>query len=86
MAGMRTARRILAGGVALAAAGWALRDVPAELGVRPLNSGPDRAARIRRSRQFANGAFVNPMAEPTAMLTTPPVGLLGELAKDREQR
>ncbi|MFC4007174.1 MBL fold metallo-hydrolase [Nonomuraea purpurea] len=80
------ARRVLAGGVALAAAGWVLREVPAELGVRPLTSGPDRVARIRRSPQFVNGAFANPMPEPTTMMTTPPVGLVGELAKDRQQR
>ncbi|WP_219518029.1 MBL fold metallo-hydrolase [Nonomuraea ceibae] len=86
MAGFRTARRILVGGAALAAAGWALRDVPAELGVRPLTSGPERAARIRRSPQFRDGAFVNTMPEGTAMITTPPVGLLGELAKDKELR
>ncbi|MEV4357806.1 MBL fold metallo-hydrolase [Nonomuraea sp. NPDC051941] len=86
MAGMRTARRVLAGGVALAAAGWALRDVPAELGVRPLTSGPDRAARMRRSRQFRDGTFFNPMPEPTNMMTAPPAGLLGELAKNKEQR
>ncbi|MFD0476949.1 hypothetical protein ACFQ0B_58595 [Nonomuraea thailandensis] len=86
MAGMRTARRILVGGAALAAAGWALRQVPAELGVRPLASGPDRAARIRRSPQFRDGSFVNTMPEQTTLVTAPPVGLLGELAKDREQR
>ncbi|MFD1546383.1 MBL fold metallo-hydrolase [Nonomuraea guangzhouensis] len=86
MAGMRTARRILVGGAALAAAGWALRDVPAELGVRPLTSGPDRVARMRRSPQFKDGTFYNPMPESTAMMTTPPAGLLRELAKDRDQR
>ncbi|MCF6476814.1 Zn-dependent hydrolase [Nonomuraea sp. MG754425] len=83
---MRTARRILAGGAALAAAGWALRAVPAELGVRPLTSGPERAARIRRSPQFRNGAFVNTMPEQGMPMTAPPAGLLGELAKDRERR
>ncbi|MEU8356826.1 MBL fold metallo-hydrolase [Nonomuraea sp. NPDC048882] len=86
MAGMRTARRILAGGAVLAAAGWALRDLPAELGVRPLASGPERAARMRHSPQFRNGTFVNSMPEGAALMTAPPVGLLGELAKDRSQR
>ncbi|NRQ39425.1 Zn-dependent hydrolase [Nonomuraea sp. NN258] len=86
MAGLRTARRILAGGAALAAAGWALREVPAELGVRPLTSGPDRVARMRRSPQFKDGTFFNSMPESTAMMTAPPVGLLGELTKDRDQR
>ncbi|MFC5829875.1 MBL fold metallo-hydrolase [Nonomuraea insulae] len=86
MAGMRTARRILAGGAALAAAGWALREVPAELGMRPLASGPERASRIRHSPQFRNGSFVNTMPETTTMMTRPPVSLLGELTKDRNQR
>ena len=86
MAGMRTARRILVGGAALAAAGWALRGVPAELGVRPLKSGPDRAARIRRSPQFRDGAFYNPMSEPTTMMSAPPPSLVREMARDREQR
>ncbi|MFC4116223.1 MBL fold metallo-hydrolase [Nonomuraea zeae] len=86
MAGKRTARRLLAGGVALAAAGWALRDVPAELGVRPMASGPDRVAKMRRSPQFRDGLFVNPMPEQTTLIGRPPVSLLGELAKDKEQR
>ncbi|MEV0347544.1 MBL fold metallo-hydrolase [Nonomuraea sp. NPDC050680] len=86
MARLRTIRRLLVGGAALAAAGWALRDVPAELGVRPLTSGPDRAARVRRSPQFKDGAFYNPMPEPTTMLSAPPAGLLREMSKDRDQR
>ncbi|MEV0146986.1 MULTISPECIES: MBL fold metallo-hydrolase [unclassified Nonomuraea] len=86
MAALRTARRILMGGAALAAAGWALRDVPAELGVRPLRSGPGRAERIRRSPQFRDGAFVNTMPEATEVLNAPPANMLGELAKDRDQR
>ncbi|HEX4818355.1 MAG TPA: MBL fold metallo-hydrolase [Nonomuraea sp.] len=86
MAGMRTARRILASGAALAAAGWALRGVRAELGVRPLTSSPERAARIRRSPQFRNGVFDNPMAEPTHVMSTPPPSLLGELARNKDQR
>ncbi|MEV0612345.1 MBL fold metallo-hydrolase [Nonomuraea sp. NPDC050404] len=85
MAGMRKAR-LLAGGAALAGAGWALRNVPAELGVRPLKSGPERAARIRRSPQFRDGSFVNPMAEPTFLPGPPPVGVLGELSRDRDTR
>ncbi|MEO3868056.1 MBL fold metallo-hydrolase [Nonomuraea sp. B12E4] len=86
MAGKRTAWRILTGGAALAAAGWALREVPAELGVRPLTSGPERAARMRRSPQFRDGVFVNTMPEQGHAMTTPPVSLIGELAKDKERR
>ncbi|MEU4701169.1 MBL fold metallo-hydrolase [Nonomuraea dietziae] len=85
MAGMRTVRRALAGGAALAVAGWALRDVRAELGVRPLTSGEERASRIRSSPQFKDGVFHNPMPEPTS-LAGPSPGLLRELAKDRESR
>jgi L-ascorbate metabolism protein UlaG (beta-lactamase superfamily) len=82
MAGMRTAWRIVAGGAALAAAGWAVRKVPAELGVRPLTTGPDRAARIRRSPQFVNGAFVNPMPDPPR----PASSVLDELSGSRWRR
>src|SRR5687768_3339881 len=85
MTRMRTARRILLGGAVLAATAWALRDVPAELGVRPLTSGPDREARIRRSPQFRDGAFVNSMPEPTT-LGTPPPSLLRDLTRNRDQR
>lgn len=85
MAAMRTVGRLLAGGAALAAAGWALRDVPAELGVRPLTSGEERAGRIRRSRQFRDGVFYNPMPEPTRV-GAPSPGLLRELMRDRESR
>ncbi|MFI6922716.1 MBL fold metallo-hydrolase [Nonomuraea spiralis] len=86
MAGLRTARRILAGGALAAAAGWALRGIPAELGVRPLSSGPDRVGRMRRSPQFRGGTFFNPMPEPTSLMTTPPAGLLAEMARNKEQR
>ncbi|MFI6317995.1 MBL fold metallo-hydrolase [Nonomuraea sp. NPDC050556] len=78
-------KRALVGVAALGAAGWALRDVPAELGVRPLKSSPDRAARMRRSPQFKDGVFYNPMPEPTAT-GVPSPGLLREMAKDRESR
>ncbi|MEU6997971.1 MBL fold metallo-hydrolase [Nonomuraea sp. NPDC046570] len=87
MAGRRTVRRALAGGAALAAAGWALRDIPAQLGVRPLESGPDRVARLRNSPQFRDGVFVNTMpgvsdGPPSA----PPPNLLRDLLKDRDDR
>jgi len=41
---------------------------------------------MRRSPQFRDGTFVNPMPEATALMTAPPVGLLGELAKDKRLR
>ncbi|GII76594.1 Zn-dependent hydrolase [Sphaerisporangium rufum] len=86
MAGIRTARRLLTGGLIAAAAGWALRDIPAELGVRPLSSGPSRADRVRRSPQFRDGAFFNPMPEHTEVLDGPPAGLLREFVTDRDRR
>ncbi|MFG1946877.1 MBL fold metallo-hydrolase [Nonomuraea sp. NPDC048826] len=86
MTGFRTVRRVLAGGAVLAAAGWALRQVPAELGVRPLTSGPARADRMRRSPQFRDGTFFNPMPERVTLMAGPPVGMLAELAKDKDLR
>ncbi|MEV0586981.1 MBL fold metallo-hydrolase [Nonomuraea sp. NPDC050310] len=83
--GLKRAAKVIAGGAALAAAGWALRRIPAELGVRPLESGPDRATRIQRSPQFKDGAFHNPMPEPTTV-GVPSPGLLRELARDRDTR
>ncbi|MGC5012351.1 MBL fold metallo-hydrolase [Streptosporangium sp. DT93] len=48
--------RLLAGGAALAAAGWVLKDIPAELGGRPEG---ERLERMRRSPQFHDGVFRN---------------------------
>ncbi|GAA4508468.1 MULTISPECIES: MBL fold metallo-hydrolase [Nonomuraea] len=86
MAGFRTARRVLAGGAVLAAAGWALRRVPAELGLRPLGSGPVRAGRMRRSPQFRDGVFFNRMPEPVTLMTAPPVGAIAGLLRNKELR
>ncbi|GAA3817031.1 MBL fold metallo-hydrolase [Sphaerisporangium flaviroseum] len=77
-------KRVLAGG-AVAAAGWALRDLPAELGSRPLKTGEARAARIRRSPQFRDGAFHNPM--PGGNLPPAPnPNLVRELLTGRDRR
>ena len=87
MAGMRSVRRLLAGGAALAAAGWALHDIPTQLGVRPLTSGPDRATRMRNSPQFRDGVFVNTMEEgQQGPPSVPPPSLLREFFTDRENR
>ncbi|MGI5271307.1 MBL fold metallo-hydrolase [Nonomuraea sp. CA-218870] len=86
MAGFRTLRRVLTGGAVLSAAAWALRGVPAELGARPLTSGPGRADRMRRSPRFRDGVFFNPMPEPVTLMTAPPVGVLAELFRDRHLR
>ncbi|GAB3141596.1 MBL fold metallo-hydrolase [Micromonospora sonneratiae] len=71
-AGMARARRrrrtrqllTLAG---LAAAVWAVRDVPAALGGRPTGA---RAARIHRSPQFRAGTFQNPITTRTVLAHT----------------
>ncbi|MDH2429476.1 MBL fold metallo-hydrolase [Sphaerisporangium sp. TRM90804] len=86
MTGSRTARRVLAGGAAVAAAGWALRDVAAELGARPLREDGPRAARIRRSPQFADGVFRNPMPGETRVPSGPPPRFFRELLTGREGR
>ncbi|GGO09444.1 MBL fold metallo-hydrolase [Microbispora bryophytorum] len=52
---------LVAGAAALAAAVWAVRNVPAALGARP--SG-ERASRVRRSKQFRDGAFRNTTPSP----------------------
>ncbi|WP_326639449.1 MBL fold metallo-hydrolase [Streptosporangium sp. NBC_01755] len=56
MAGSRSIGRLLVGGLALAAAGWALKDIPAELGGRAKG---ERLERMRRSPQFHDGLFRN---------------------------
>ncbi|MCT9930232.1 MBL fold metallo-hydrolase [Planotetraspora sp. A-T 1434] len=66
--------RFAAGALALAAVGWAVRDVPAALGARP--SG-ERARRVRRSRQFRGSAFQN--ATPSPVL---PPGTAGRMARE----
>jgi L-ascorbate metabolism protein UlaG (beta-lactamase superfamily) len=54
----RRARRIAAAGIITATAAWALRDLPAALGARPTGT---RGERVRRSPQFRDGAFRNPV-------------------------
>ncbi|MEV8636778.1 MBL fold metallo-hydrolase [Streptosporangium sp. NPDC051023] len=82
MAGNRSVGRLLAGGLALAAAGWVLRDVPAALGGRAEG---ERLARMRRSPQFRDGAFYNPV--PGAEMSPGALPrLLGKLIFDRDGR
>ncbi|MBB2913615.1 L-ascorbate metabolism protein UlaG (beta-lactamase superfamily) [Streptosporangium becharense] len=66
MATSRSIGRAVAGGLALAAAGWALKDVPAELGGRAAG---ERLERMRRSPQFRDGVFRN--ATPGAEAPSP---------------
>ncbi|GIH95880.1 MBL fold metallo-hydrolase [Planobispora siamensis] len=83
MAGTRSAGRLVAGGLALAAAAWSLKDVPAELGAR---AGGARLERMLRSPQFRDGAFHNTVPGTS---TPPPEGLpklLRELVFDRDGR
>jgi L-ascorbate metabolism protein UlaG (beta-lactamase superfamily) len=86
MAGSRTLKRALAAGAVVAATGWAVRDVPAELGARPLKSGEQRAARMRRSPQFKDGAFYNPMSGQTDVPAGPPPNFVRELLTGRDKR
>ncbi|OPC78321.1 Zn-dependent hydrolase [Embleya scabrispora] len=82
MAGFRSAGRLVAGGLALAAAGWALRDVPAELGGK---ADGERLARMRRSPQFRDGAFHNPVPADLVAAGSAP-GLIAALLRDRHLR
>ena len=69
-------------GAGLAAAGWALRGLPAELGADPTG---ERAERIRRSPQFRDGKFHNTV--PASVL--PPGGgreMLREFVFGDQQR
>ena len=69
-------------GAGLAAAGWALRGLPAELGADPTG---ERAERIRRSPQFRDGKFQNTV--PASVL--PPGGgreMLREFVFGDQQR
>ncbi|MEW9528072.1 MBL fold metallo-hydrolase [Microbispora sp. NPDC049125] len=73
---------LAAGALALAALGWVSRDVPAALGAKPAG---DRAARVRGSRQFSDGAFRN---ETPASVIPPGTGrkVAGELLLERSRR
>ncbi len=82
MAGNKSVRRLLAGGLALAAAGWALRDVSASLGGR---AGGERLARMRRSPRFRDGVFHNPVPGAVVPPGTGP-RLLGEMLFERDGR
>ncbi|MER6830360.1 MBL fold metallo-hydrolase [Streptosporangium sp. NPDC000563] len=83
MAGSRSIGRLLAGGLALAAAGWALKDIPAELGGRAEG---ERLERMRRSPQFHDGVFRNSMPGgfvPSAQSTRE---VVRNMVRNREER
>ncbi|MGC0417067.1 MBL fold metallo-hydrolase [Embleya sp. AB8] len=82
MAGNVSAGRLVAGGLALAAAGWALRDVPAEFGGR---ADGERLARMRRSPQFADGAFHNPVPADLVAAGNAPQ-LISQMLRNRDER
>ena len=68
---MGTTAKVLtlaAAGAAVAAAAWAVRDIPAQLGAKPAGA---RGARVRRSGQFSDGKFRNQV--PATMM--PPGGM-----------
>lgn len=78
----RTARVLAVAAVGGAAAAWALRDLPAELGARATG---ERAERMRRSPRFADGAFRNTLPARTL---PPGAGraILRELLFGRQRR
>ncbi|MFI6588012.1 MBL fold metallo-hydrolase [Embleya sp. NPDC050493] len=82
MAGNAAARRLVTGGLALAAAGWALRDVPAEFGGRAEG---ERLARFRRSPQYHEGAFRNPVPADLVAAGSAPQ-LIGQMLRNRSER
>jgi L-ascorbate metabolism protein UlaG (beta-lactamase superfamily) len=71
------------GVAAVAAAAWAVRDVPAALGGLPRG---ERAIRIQRSPQFRGGAFQNPARSTHAVPTTSGRGFLRELLFGEQRR
>lgn len=75
MAGNGSIGRVLVGGLALAAAGWALKDIPAELGGRATG---ERLARMLRSPRFHDGVFHNSVPGSHA----PPVSSLPETLRE----
>lgn len=81
MAG-KSIRRLVTGGAALAAAGWVLRDVPAELGAR---ADGERLARMLRSANYRDGAFRNSVPAGTLVAGEAP-NILREMLRDRDTR
>ncbi|WP_331766324.1 MBL fold metallo-hydrolase [Embleya sp. NBC_00896] len=82
MAEKRSARRLAASGAALAATGWALRKVPAELGGKATG---ERLARVLRSPQFHDGAFRNPVPADLVEPGNAPK-ILAQMLRDRNER
>ncbi|UGQ12743.1 MBL fold metallo-hydrolase [Yinghuangia sp. ASG 101] len=82
MAG-KALRRLTAGGIALAAAGWVLRDIPAELGGK---ASGERLARVLRSRQFHDGAFHNSVPSGPPGVPDDAPRILAQMLRDRDQR
>ncbi|MGS2646161.1 MBL fold metallo-hydrolase [Streptosporangium sp. LJ11] len=83
MAGSRSIGRLLAGGLALAAAGWALKDIPAELGGEAKG---ERLERMRRSPRFHDGVFRNSM--PGGFVPSPQSAreIAWNMFRNREER
>jgi len=78
----KSIRRLVTGGAAVAAAGWALRDIPAELGGR---ADGRRMERMLRSANYHDGAFRNSVpADMVAPGEAP--NILREMLRDRDTR
>ncbi|MCF2530214.1 MBL fold metallo-hydrolase [Yinghuangia soli] len=80
--GMKAVRRLAAGGAALAAAGWALRDVPAELGG---TASGERLERMLRSPQYRDGTFHNSVPASLVEPGSAP-GIAAQMMRDRASR
>lgn len=78
----RYAAKGLAAGAALAAAGWTLRHIPAEMGGK---ASGDRLARMLRSPQYRDGAFHNSVPASVLGASGMP-GVIREMARDRDLR
>lgn len=77
--------KLAIGAAAVGGAAWLLRDVRSQIGSRPLSTTPERAERVRKSPQFRDGSFVNPVPRSQAP-SRPPLRMLRELTKERPHR
>ncbi|WTW95862.1 MBL fold metallo-hydrolase [Streptomycetaceae bacterium NBC_01309] len=78
----RALRGLVTGGVALAAAGWALRDIPDEFGGK---ASGDRLARMEGSPRFRDGSFHNSVPASVLAASSAPQ-IMREMARNRAAR
>src|SRR5262247_1249475 len=78
----RRLARLAVGTAATAAAVWAIKDIPYQMGASPLTG--ERGARVRRSPQWREGKFRNSV--PGSTLPTGGSGLLREALRRQPDR